>query len=297
VLTYSFVHGDLLEKMGQNKDLAFQLSNALSPDLQYYRINVLPSLLDKIHQNIKAGYDEFALFEMGKNHILLHADDGEDNLPKEFDTLALVYAANDKLKKNGAAYYEARNFLLYVLRAFGSEPLFESISEVPDVPIVKPYDIARSAYVKDKNTDEFLGMVGEFKPSVRKALKLPEHTAGFEIDVSVLMKIARDGSAYSALPKFPKVMQDITLKVPADTPQGTLAEFVTDYLEKHKEAHTRLEVTTKDIYQKEDDKDHKQVTFGISIANYEKTMRDEEVTKLLDGLAEAVKEKLSAERI
>ena len=70
VLTYSFVHGDLLDKVGQDKQQAYQLSNALSPDLQYYRLSLMPSLLEKIHPNIKAGYDRFALFELGKAHTL-----------------------------------------------------------------------------------------------------------------------------------------------------------------------------------------------------------------------------------
>jgi phenylalanyl-tRNA synthetase beta chain len=69
LLTYSFVHGNLIDRAGQNKDLAFKLSNALSPDLQYYRLSLTPNLLDKIHPNIKAGYDEFALFELGKSHL------------------------------------------------------------------------------------------------------------------------------------------------------------------------------------------------------------------------------------
>lgn len=75
VLTYSFVHGDLLDKTGQDRAKAFSLSNALSPDLQYYRISPMPSLLDKVHANIKAGYDEFALFELSKMHNLDHIDD------------------------------------------------------------------------------------------------------------------------------------------------------------------------------------------------------------------------------
>ena len=44
VLTYSFVHRKLLEKAGQDDSEAFGLSNALSPDLQYYRLSLLPSL-------------------------------------------------------------------------------------------------------------------------------------------------------------------------------------------------------------------------------------------------------------
>lgn len=68
VLTYSFVHKDVLEKATQDPSDAYALGNALSPDLQYYRLSLTPSLLDKVHANIRAGYDEFALFEIGKSH-------------------------------------------------------------------------------------------------------------------------------------------------------------------------------------------------------------------------------------
>src|SRR3989344_799103 len=68
VLTYSFVHGNLLEKVGQDKKYAYKLANALSPYLQYYRLSLLPSLLDKVHANIKAGYGEFAIFEINPVH-------------------------------------------------------------------------------------------------------------------------------------------------------------------------------------------------------------------------------------
>lgn len=300
VLTYSFVHGDLLEKMGQNKDLAFQLSNALSPDLQYYRLSLTPSLLEKVHPNIKAGYTEgFGLFEIGKAHVTGEPDPNEQDIPKEVNALSFVYAAN---KGNGAAYYIAQNYLNYLLETFKVKGLVFRPLNSTDLynnpwleQMVAPYDPERSVALMDEKGWGW-GVLGEFKASVRKKLKLPEFTAGFELD-PLLFVMLEKYTIYTPLPKFPKVMQDITLKVPADTPHGTLAEYVADYLEKNKEAHTRLEVTSKDIYQKEDDKDHKQVTFGISIASYEKTMRDEEVNKLFDELADAVKKNLNAERI
>ena len=68
VLTYTFVHGNLLDKIGQDKKLAYQLANALSPDLQYYRFSLIPSLLEKVHPNVKAGYGEFAIFEINPVH-------------------------------------------------------------------------------------------------------------------------------------------------------------------------------------------------------------------------------------
>src|SRR5690606_21582523 len=117
VVTYSFVHGDLLDKVGQNKDDAFQLSNAISPDLQYYRMSLTPSLLDKVYPNLRADYvrtddNEFALFELNKAH---HKDlKNSEGLPDEQELLAFVFAADDKTaqrKYHGAPYYQARKYL------------------------------------------------------------------------------------------------------------------------------------------------------------------------------------------
>ena len=55
VVTYSFVHGDLLKNTGTDPDKwAYHVRNALSPDLQYYRTSLTPSLLSRVHANIKA---------------------------------------------------------------------------------------------------------------------------------------------------------------------------------------------------------------------------------------------------
>src|SRR5690606_11764274 len=56
IYSYSFVHGDILTQSLQDVKKAYKLSNALSPDLQYYRLSLIPSLLDKIHANIKTGH-------------------------------------------------------------------------------------------------------------------------------------------------------------------------------------------------------------------------------------------------
>ena len=69
ILTYSFVHERILKNAEQDVTQAYKLSNALSPDLQYYRLTVLPSLLDKVYTNIKSGHNEFALFEISKGHL------------------------------------------------------------------------------------------------------------------------------------------------------------------------------------------------------------------------------------
>lgn len=291
VLTYSFVHGDLLNKVGQDPKNSYKLNNALSPELQYYRQSLTPSLLDKVHMNIKAGYGEFALFEINKTHIKGQLDPLDKKLPKEFENLALVVAASDKIKREGAAYFQARRYLDFVADKIGFSLRYEPLSEASTYPAAAPYDYKRSArvYVGDK----LIGLVGEFKPSVQQSLKLPAYCAGFEIGISPQL-FAASASRYQPISKYPGVQQDISLKVPAKLPFAELFNFVQENL--NAPEHTQAALTPIDIYQG-DDKKHKNVTLRLNIASFEKTMTDQEVNKVLDNAAEAAHKQLNAERI
>ncbi|HEV7952196.1 MAG TPA: phenylalanine--tRNA ligase subunit beta, partial [Candidatus Saccharimonadales bacterium] len=72
VLTYSFVHGEVLQKADQDVANSYRITNSISPDLQHYRQTLTPSLLGLVHPNIKQGYDQFALFEVNKTHPKQH---------------------------------------------------------------------------------------------------------------------------------------------------------------------------------------------------------------------------------
>ncbi len=293
ILSYSFVHDNLLEKTGQDSAKAFQISNALSPDLQYYRISMMPSLLEKVHPNSKAGYAEFALFEIGKTHSLDHGQD-DDGLPKEFEITALVLAANNKLKKVGAAYYQAQKYLQELT---GVELEFAPVGDdMKEYPIVQPYDLKRAALVSIKG-GAFLGIIGEFKPSVRSALKLPNYVAGFEVDTEVLERVLAKNIDYKPLPKFPGVKQDITLRVAADLSLQELDGFIWNELGKVRPQNVLHTLKPIDIYQADDDQKHKNVTLRLSIASYERTLTDKEVAKLLDAVAAAAKQTFNAERV
>lgn len=293
VLTYSFVHGDLLDKTGQDPGQAFQIANALSPDLQYYRMSLMPSLLDKVHSNIKAGYDEFALFELGRTH---GSDNGTDDegLPREFEFTALVAAAADKLKKPGAAYYQARRYLTELA---GASLRFKPVGkDAQKFAVVRPYDPGRSAMVSLKD-GTYLGIIGEFRPSVARALKLPKYCAGFELDTTALMKVVPGGGDYVPLSRFPKVTQDMTLKVASTLAYQELAELLDEELGKTKPKNAAAAFEPLDIYQDAKDAAHKHVTFRLSIASYERTLTDAEVNKLLDTVAAAARSKFKAQRI
>lgn len=298
ILTYGFVHGNLLQKAGQKPEQAFSLANALSPDLQYLRMSLTPSLLDKIHMNIKAGHNSFALFEMNKTHNLLHAAD-DNGLPTEFSQFAFVCATNDKniSPDAGAALYDARAYLDFLAAQLGLTLEYSPVTEEYEVPVARPFEISRSAFVSVAGTDIFLGMVGEYKTAVRKKLKLPVHTAGFEMSLDALVQAARSSHTYTQLPRFPKSEQDICFRVPSAVTFGDLSSLVSETLEAHKPEQSIVTLTPIDIYQKQDDDSTKQITFRISATSYVKTLRDEEMKALFAKLIEAAAQKFQAEVI
>lgn len=295
LLTYSFVHGNLLDIVGQNKQAAFKLSNALSPELQYYRLSLSPSLLEKVHPNIKAGYDQFALFELGKAHAHHYQSDG---LPMEFERLALVFAADAKATKQraGAPYYQAKQYLLTLLTHLGLADRVTFHATAADDP-----DMAVTYYAPGRTAnvmldDQLLGRIGEYSATVAKKLKLPQFTAGFEIDLAVLLSRPAE-SQYQQLPRFPKITQDITLKVSTDISYQQLYDVAMIALQAVQPDNVLSSLQPLDIYQSDDNTQHKHISLRLQIASYQRTLTDTEITKVLDQVADAAHQQLNADRI
>lgn len=66
LLTYSFVSRDLVSKVGKNPDDCYEIVNSISPELQCFRSEIVPSLLDKVRENLKAGHRDFTLYELNQ---------------------------------------------------------------------------------------------------------------------------------------------------------------------------------------------------------------------------------------
>ncbi len=288
LLTYSFVHGDLIDSVGQDKEKAFKIANALSPDLQYYRMSIVPSLLDKVYGNSRAKHQNFLLFEIGKAH--LKDFKGEDGLPKEEERLGGVLMTDDK----HPAHYHAQLYVTQLLDRMGIRGAeFETIDHPFEFESGKqclaPFEQERTAVVKLGS--DVLGIVGEFNAKTRKALKLPKSTAGFELTITRLLE-ANKFIAYKALSKYPSVQQDISLQVPKDLSFGKLSQFLRDNLEVSNDLQWHLEPI--DIYEKAEDK---HVTFRLTIASSDRTLKADEVNSMLDDLAEKAKTTLNTKRL
>lgn len=287
-LTYSFVHGDLMEKAGTNaKKSAYHLRNALSPDLQYYRTSLVPSLLTKVFPNIKAGAgsvdNQFALFEIGKVHIKDVLD--KEGLPEAYQNVAFVASADDKTakaKQAGTAYYLAKKYVDLITNGQAEYVELTSLSH----PVYSHYQAGRCAGVVVG--DKKIGVVGELNQKVAKALKLPAFTAAFELELTQLEENLRS-TPYKPLPLFPGSDADITLEVDAKKSYQTVEAKLRTSLEAIAQEHGyNWSLAPGDIFAPEGSKT-KRLTFRIELNHPDKTLRTEEVSSVIDDLARVAK--------
>ena len=180
VLTYSFVSERLLHKVGQDAKNSYKIVNSISPELQYVRQSLLPNLLEKTYLNEKLPVEKFALYEMNKVYQKTWGETAE-KVPVEKMQLALVVAER---KNHETAYYKAKKYVDEILQYLGVKAEYVPLkSKNAEYVMFEP---KRAAEIMVNG--ELLGVVGEFKNSVKHEFKLAEYLAGFEINLDLLME-------------------------------------------------------------------------------------------------------------
>ncbi|MBR2836807.1 phenylalanine--tRNA ligase subunit beta [Candidatus Saccharibacteria bacterium] len=210
VLTYSFVSEKLLKKAGVDAKNSYKIVNSISPELQYVRQTIVPSLLDKAYMNQKLPVDEFAMWEVNKVYRKNWGMDAE-GVPAERMQMGCAIAER---KGTGTAYYKAKFYVAKLLEELGIMAEFlpiQSASEADEAE-ARPFEPKRTARIVANG--ECIGVVGEFKNSVRRNFKLAEYLAGFELDVDVALKLVQPVSRVR--PFEVKDRQDITVTTTED---------------------------------------------------------------------------------
>lgn len=286
VLTYSFVHGDLLRKATLRPDNSYRIINSISPDLQYYRQTLTPSLLNLVHANSKAGYDAFALFELNKVHAK-SAGMTDDGVPVELDRVGLVLA--DRQQK-GAAFYQAKRLLEYLGESLGLQLLFKPLPESAAVLIAQPFEYRRSARVIDVNSGMALGIVGEYKKSVTKNFKLPLYAAGFElVGEGLVLAASKAPLRYQPSSRYPSTTRDICFRVNEFVSYASIIESLA--VESIEEV--TITVQPIDMYQAAGE-EGKNITVRLTITPYTETLNSDAISGIVNTVSTNVIRDLGA---
>lgn len=288
MLTYSFVPSVLLEKAGQDPVDSYKIINSISPDLEYFRQSLTPSILEKVYVNLKAGYSDFALFEINQ---VSQKPDGltSEGTPVMKNKIALVLHTSSKQ----TSYYLARAIVEDLLKHLGIKAKF--LPAKPLSPVAAPFELKmkRSAEIQDEATGTTLGIVGEYKRSVLGNMKLPASLAGFEFGLENILKLTSSDVKVPKESSYPSVDRDLTFRVAADLPYADLENLVRKSLT---DQNLQFTLSPVSIYQGKD-QSVKNISFTLTFASYDKTLSSDDIAAIIDNITTKAKSDLSAEII
>lgn len=272
LLTYSFISKDLLEKVGQDPEESYEIVNSISPELQRFRQQIVPSLLDKVRENLKSGHKDFALYELNQVSSRSHGLTAE-NVPVMSNHLGIVNLSN---------FYDLKARLLAVNRSLGIEIAYAAMGANSAAAREYPYlEPARSAVLTAGG--EVIGAFGELKAAVLRRFKLEQTISAAELSLDRLVILPRSHDKALKISKFPFVERDLTLKVSATAEFGRFDQAILATLES---MDLITEVTPVSVYQA--DPETKNISFHLRFSSPEQTLDQGQISAIMEKVTVAV---------
>ena len=291
IQTYSFVSPKSVDAVRIDEDSwerAFvRILNPLGEENSVMRTILTPNMLETLARNYNRKIDRVRAFEIG--NTFMASELNPDNLPDE--EYALCIGAYGK----GEDFFTLKGAVVEMLRILGiREPIFTAESGYG------PYHPGRCARIEAEASDkmkaagvetEELGIMGEIHPDVAERFGMKgERVYCCEIMCNALMRKAQTEIIYTPLPKYPSTARDIALLVDEDLEVGRIESVI-----RENGGNILESVRLFDVYRgKQVDEGKKSVAFSITYRDPDKTLTDEEVNEVHEGVLNALKDNLNA---
>ncbi len=284
-VNYSFVgHGDL-DLLCLDPECRVSVANPLSEDQNVMRPMLAPGLLGSVRHNLAQGNMNLRLFEVAR---VFSADATAESTARESGRLGIVlHGARHPEgwpwpKDEAVAYVDIKGLV---------EALLERL-HLPRARYVRAERLSWLGPQVDVFIDDTrLGVIGQVTPEVADAFHAKNPLWLAELDVDAVRRLADARKiTFASLPAFPPVRRDITLAVPAGVTVGAVLDAI-----REAKAPIFEDVQLIDAYTPDGD-EARRLTFRITYRHAEKTLKDKEVDKVHEALAQAVLAKLPVTR-
>ncbi len=272
LLTYSFVSQALLEKVGQRVEDSYEIVNSISPELQCFRQQITPSLLDKVRENVKAGHRKFTIYEMNQVTSRTYGLD-QDHVPILKTNLGIVCLGD---------YYELKAKIFAAIEN-GLKLDLEYASIAPNSNTAKKYPYLEPLHSAEMIINgQKVGAFGEVKAAVKRKFKLEGDLSACEIELDQIVDLKRSINVDVKMSKFPSVERDLTVKVASDIPFGRVDETIHSVF---RGENLIYQISPVSIYQA--DAESKNLSFHLKFASPESTLDNTQITSIMKKITVA----------
>ncbi|PFO10201.1 phenylalanine--tRNA ligase subunit beta [Bacillus sp. AFS076308] len=282
-VTYSLTSEEKAAQFAMEKRNPIRLAMPMSEERSVLRLSILPQLLEVLKYNSARQNDSLAVYETGAVFL----SNGEETLPVENEHLAgavtgLWHSHSWQGEKKAVDFYVVKGILEGMFAKLGLEDRIVYVQAQ-----VEGMHPGRTAEIKLDGVS--VGFVGQVHPTVQKELDLKD-TYVFELSLQSVLQEETAPLQYNSIPRFPTITRDIALVVNRETVSGTLKEIIL-----FTGAPLLQEAVVFDLYEGERmEEGKKSIAFSLKYLDPERTLTDEEVTKVHERVLEALKEKAGA---
>ncbi|MDP3778733.1 MAG: phenylalanine--tRNA ligase subunit beta [bacterium] len=274
---YEFTGGQELAQFAYEGLKPVELANPISADQRFLAPRILIKYISSVKENL-VSHSAVKLFGFGKSFI-----SSSQGMEERKD---LIIALSRKGTKGEDEFYELKGAVDSMLETLGIEEWSYRETKEADkrreFAIFHPYRAAE--IIADGNV---IGMIGEIHPVICENIKAKARIAAAEIYFDPLWKLACSEQQYRPVGKYPAVRRDIALVVPFNTKTQDIVNVM-------EIAGGQLLIDTDlfDYFQDDmmQEAENKSLAFHLVFESPERTLKDEEVERLVTSIIQALEE-------
>ena len=275
ILTYSFVSPRGVDKINlpqDDKKREFvKLINPLGEETSVMRTTMIPNMLDVISTNVSHKVENVGAFECG------HTFTPQNGLPVETTHLCLGIYGKE------VDFFALKGAVETILENVGLKG-YEILPECSN----STFHPGRCAKVVYNNI--YIGAFGELHPDVIENYNLGQRVYVAEIDLDLVFENSNKTVIYTPLPKYTSTSRDIALIVKDEV----FVKQIEDIIKANGEGLVE-DYKLFDVYKgSQIEEGHKSIAYSITYRSKDKTLTDEDVSKVHDKILSELSEKLHA---
>ena len=279
-ITFSFVDPER-QRLLDPASTPIALANPISSDMAVMRTTLWTGLLGALAHNQRRQQPRVRLFETGLRFL-----QGADGIVQEPMVAGLASGSAEPeqwgVVQREVDFYDVKADVEALLGLTGVGDRLIFLPE--ERPALHPGQSARIL-----RGEREIGWIGSLSPQVAQTLGLKGRVLLFELSLAALGRGPVAG--YMPLSKFPAIRRDLAVTVAAAITAQQLCDVVRDA------AGVRLtDLQLFDIYSgKGIDSDRKSIALGLTLQDSSRTLKDNEVDEIVDGVLRRLQADLGAE--
>lgn len=283
VISYSLTSTEKAGRLAFEENDGIALAMPMSEERSTLRRSLLTTLVEVASYNVARSNTNLSLYETGR----VFYKDNSTTQASEREHVALLLTGNAEdttwqSKARSVDFYDIKGALDSYFKQMGIiEDICYSATKKQDMHPGRTADIVFKGDV--------IGFVGQLHPQVAQSLDLKE-TYVAEFAIKPLLERLPKALVQTIVPKFPSMTRDISLLVDKTVKHGDIVDVVLLNCGKH-----LVDVALFDLYQGTGIADDKQsLAYRLTFMDLEATLVEEEVSKCMDKVQNALIKQFNA---